>query len=99
MMRTTLLAVSLSLALATLVRAQDDEGPWLPKTEQKRLLDLMPKGVPVGKNLQFYKLRPVYQKMYTMNNGRSRINDITPVEDVDPWRVSGGLHHVDQKEW
>ena len=34
-----------------------------------------------------------------MNNGRSKFNDITPIDDVDPWRVSGGMHHVDQKEW
>src|SRR6516165_7472617 len=79
--------------------AQNDEGPWLPKAEQMKVLGMMPKGVPIGKNLKFYKLPQVYQKMYTMNNGRSKFNDITPFTDVDPWRASGGMHHVDEKEW
>jgi hypothetical protein len=60
---------------------------------------MMPAGVPTGKNLKFYSCEPVYQKMYTMNNGRSKFNDITPFQDSDPWRVSGGMHHIDSKEW
>src|ERR1051325_1644841 len=99
MNRYTLLSLACTLTLTTFCFAQDDEGPWLPKAEQKKVLALMPKGVPIGKNLKFYKLPAVYQNMYTMNNGRSKFNDITPIEDVDPWRVSGGLHHVDAKEW
>ena len=90
MNRHFLFALASILSLAAAGFAQDD-GPWLPKAEQKKLLAMMPKGVPVGKNLKFYKLDPVYQKMYTMNNGRSKINEITPIEDVDPWRVSGGI--------
>jgi hypothetical protein len=101
MIRNALFAWILTLTFTTLGFAQDGggEGPWLPAAEQRKIRDLMPKGVPVSNNLKFYKLRPVYQNMYTMNNGRSKFNDITPVDDVDPWRVSGGLHHVDQKEW
>jgi hypothetical protein len=37
--------------------------------------------------------------MYTMNNGRSKFNVITPYDPGTPWRDSGGLHHVDRKEW
>src|SRR5580765_2335013 len=99
MNRHSLFAFAVLLTLATITFGQDDNGPWLPKADQKKLLALMPKGVPVGKNLQFYKCDPVYQTMYTMNNGRSKFNDITPVDDVDPWRVSGGMHHVDKKDW
>jgi hypothetical protein len=99
MSRHLILAVALLLTLSLSAFCQDDAGPWLPKAEQKKLLALMPKGVPIGKNFKFYKSEPVYQKMYTMNNGRSKFNDITPVEDVDPWRVSGGMHHVDKKDW
>lgn len=98
MNRTTLFALVLTLTFAPPAFAQEDT-PWLSQAEHKKLLALIPKGVPVGKNLKFYKLRSVYQKMYTMNNGQSRINEITPIDDVDPWRVSGGMHHVEQKEW
>jgi hypothetical protein len=99
MKRHILTAFALFFALSASAFAQDDEGPWLHKADQKKLLALMPEGVPIGKNLKFYKLRQVYQKMYTMNNGRSKFNDITPFTDVDPWRASGGMHHVDRKEW
>lgn len=98
MNRTTLLAFAILLAFVTVSFAQDN-GPWLPKAEQQKILAMMPKGVPVGKNLKFYKCDSVYQNMYTMNGGRSKFNVITPVTDVDPWRVSGGMHHVDAKEW
>jgi hypothetical protein len=93
------LAPALLLTLALSAFSQEDEGPWLPAAEQKKILDLMPKGVPVSKNLKFYKLAPVYQKMYTMNGGRSKFNDIIPANDSAPWRDSGGLHHVDRKDW
>ena len=93
------LALAAILTFSTITYAQHDEGPWLPKAEQRQLLDLMPSGVPVSKNLKFYKSDPVYQNMYTMNGGRSKFNVITPVTDVDPWRVSGGMHHVGQKDW
>jgi hypothetical protein len=99
MINKTLFALLSVFGLAALALAQDDDGPWLSKAEHKKVLELMPKGVPVGKNLKFYKLRPVYQNMYTMNNGRSRFTDITPIEDVHPWRSSGGMHHIDEKEW
>src|SRR5205823_583306 len=99
MNRFSILALASFLMLATAGLGQDAAGPWLPKADQKKLLGLMPKGVPVGKNLKFYKLDPVYQNMYTMNNGRSKFNVITPIEDVDPWRVSGGMHLVERKEW
>src|SRR6266542_1469277 len=99
MSRHSILAFALLLAFATFGFSQDDAGPWLPKADQKRLLALMPRGVPIGKNLKFYKSDPVYQKMYTMNNGRSRINEITPIDDVAPWRDSGGMHQVDKKDW
>ncbi len=79
--------------------SQDDDGPWLTTAEHKKLLDIIPKGVPISKNLKFYHCSPVYQNMYTMNGGRSRINEITPTIDVVPWRDSGGLHHIDRKEW
>ncbi|MSQ94206.1 MAG: hypothetical protein EXR98_06580 [Gemmataceae bacterium] len=95
----SLFAAALLLGLAASAPAQDDGGPWLPKAEQKKLLALMPKGVPLGKNLKFYYSAPVYQNMFTMNNGRSKFNVITPITDVDPWRVSGGMHHVDKKDW
>jgi hypothetical protein len=79
---------------------KESDNPWLPKPENTRILALLKdRGVPVGKNLKFYSLNPVYQKMYTMNNGRSKFNDITPVADVDPWRTSGGMHHISSKEW
>ena len=99
MNRHILPALALFLTVYASAFAQDDEGPWLPKADQKKLLALMPEGVPISKNLKFYKLRQVYQKMYTMNNGRSKFNDITPFTDVDPWRASGGMHHVDRNEW
>jgi hypothetical protein len=99
MNRNALLALVLLVLFSARALAQEDGGPWLSEAEHKKILAMMPKGVPVGKNLKFYKLQPVYQKMYTMNNGRSKFNDITPIEDVNPWRVSGGLHHVDAKEW
>src|SRR5262245_27108899 len=98
MIRNSILAIALSFTLSTSGFSQDD-GPWLPKADHDKLLALMPKGVPIGKNLKFYKLDPVYQNMFTMNNGRSKFNVITPVDPADPWRVSGGLHHVDRKEW
>lgn len=103
MYRHTYFALSLALAslllLSAASRGQDDNGPWLSKSEHKKLLALMPKGVPLGKNLKFYKCEPVYQNMFTMNNGRSKFNVITPFTDSDPWRVSGGMHFIDQKEW
>src|ERR1700686_4124024 len=99
MNRLPLLVIALSLILATSGFGQNDAGPWLPKAEQKKLLAMMPKGVPIGKNLKFYKCDPVYQNMFTMNGGRSKFNVITPVEDVVPWRDSGGMHLVDKKEW
>lgn len=99
MNRHSILAPALFLMLSAFAFAQDAAGPWLPRADQKKLLALMPKGIPVGKNLKFYKSDPVYQNMYTMNNGRSKFNVITPIDDVDPWRVSGGMHHVDKKEW
>ena len=34
-----------------------------------------------------------------MNNGTAKFNVITPIEDVDPWRSSGGMHHVDPNDW
>ena len=92
MNRLPLLVIALSLILATSGFGQNDAGPWLPKAEQKKLLAMMPKGVPIGKNLKFYKCDPVYQNMFTMNGGRSKFNVITPVEDVVPWRDSGGMH-------
>jgi hypothetical protein len=94
-----LFALAIFLTPCTFAIAQTDEGPWLPRAEQKKLLDLMPKGVPIGSNLKFYRLPSVYQRMFTMNNGTSKYNVITPIDDVDPWRTSGGLHHVDKKEW
>ncbi len=99
MNRHTTLPFALLLLLTPIGFGQNDAGPWLPKADQKKLLTMMPKGVPITKNLKFYKSDPVYQNMYTMNNGRSRFNVITPIDEVDPWRVSGGLHHVDKKEW
>ena len=92
-------AFAMLLTFSTSGLGQEDSGPWLPQADQKRLLALIPKGIPIGKNLKFYKSDPVYQKMYTMNNGRSKFNDITPIIDVAPWRDSGGLHHVDKKDW
>ncbi len=99
MQRLTILEFVLLLTLATAGFGQDGAGPWLPQAEQKKLLAMMPKGVPIGKNLKFYKLDPVYQHMYTMNGGRSKFNVITPINDMDPWRVSGGMHQVDKKDW
>ena len=99
MKRLSILTLASFLTLSTSGFGQNDAGPWLPKAEQTKLLAMMPKGVPIGKNLKFYKCDPVYQNMYTMNNGQSKFNVITPVEDVAPWRDSGGLHHVDRKEW
>jgi hypothetical protein len=99
MNRQPVLGFTLVLTLSAAGFAQDDNGPWLPKAEQKKVLDMMPKGVPVGKNLKFYQCEPVYQNMFTMDNGRSRFNVITPVTDVDPWRVSGGMHFSKQKDW
>lgn len=99
MNRLSFLAIAFLLTLCSTGFGQDDAGPWLPKADQAKLLTLMPEGVPIGKNLKFYKSEPVYQKMYTMNNGRSKFNDVTPIDDVNPWRVSGGMHHVDRKEW
>src|ERR1043166_6337643 len=87
------------LTVTAAVFGQDDDGPWLPKSEQKKIMAMMPKGVPIGKNLKFYKCDPVYQNMFTMNGGRSKFNVITPVTDVDPWRVSGGMHFSDSKDW
>ncbi len=94
--------ISVFASLLTFAAAgfcQDDAGPWLPKAQQNKLFAMMPKGVPVGKNLKFYKSDPVYQNMFTMNNGRSKFNVITPVDDVAPWRDSGGMHQIDKKEW
>lgn len=99
MHRHPVIAFALFLVVAASGFSQEDNGPWLSKAEHAKVLALMPKGVPVGKNLKFYRLDPVYQKMYTMNNGRSKFNDITPIDDAHPWKVSGGMHHVDQKEW
>lgn len=94
-----ILAFAALLTLCAAAYCQDDQGPWLPKATQKKLLALMPRGVPIGKNLKFYKSDPVYQNMFTMDNGRSKFNVITPIEDVAPWRDSGGMHQVDKKEW
>src|SRR5438046_5761649 len=99
MKRTLILVLALFLTLSTFAFSQDEAGPCRPQAEQKKVLAMMPKGVPIGKNLKFYKCDPVYQNMFTMNNGRSKFNVITPVTDVDPWRVSGGMHFSDQKDW
>jgi hypothetical protein len=99
MNRLQLVALPIILIFAVAGFSQEDDGPWLPAAEQKQLLKMMPAGVPLTKNTKFYRLNPVYQNMFTMNNGRSRINQITPLNDVAPWRDSGGLHHVDRKEW
>src|SRR5437870_9279269 len=99
MNRQSILVLAVLMTLCAASFGQDDAGPWLPKAEQKKVLAMMPKGVPIGKNLKFYKSDPVYQNMYTMNGGRSKFNVITPIDDVDPWRVSGGMHHVDKKDW
>jgi hypothetical protein len=55
-----------------------------------RVASLVPKGV------RFYKLRPLYQNMYTMNNGNSRFADPTTIHDAagpehHPFIVSGGM--------
>jgi hypothetical protein len=99
MNRRFLFAFVLLFTLSLSGFGQDDAGPWLPEAEQKRVLALMPRGVPTSKNLKFYKCDPVYQNMYTMNNGRSKFNVITPIDPEDPWRFSGGMHHVERKEW
>lgn len=79
---------------------EESSGPWLAAAEQKRLRKLLRElDVPASDRLKFYKTEPVFQKMYTMNNGRSKFNDITPSEDAHPWQVSGGMHHVDKTKW
>lgn len=73
--------------------------PWLPNAEQVRIRKLIPQGVPVGRNLKFYKLGQVYQEMFTMGNGSQRIRNIQPAHDEEPWRVSGGMHAVPRDAW
>lgn len=76
-----------------------DHDPWLSRVETKKIKALWPKGVPYPNNLKFYSLRPVYQNMYTMNNGRSKFTDVTYRDEPHPWQVSGGMHHIDKKHW
>lgn len=60
---------------------------------------MLPAGVPVPRTLRFYRLPQVFQSLYTMNGGQP-FRDIKAVTDEeDPWRVSGGMHHVDRRLW
>lgn len=72
-------------------------GQWVDHPEL--IKELKSRGVPVSSTIKFYKLKNVYQNMYTMNNGRSRHNDITPQQQIDPWISSGGMHHIDRSLW
>lgn len=70
--------------------------PWYTKEEHDNVKKRWPKGVLFPAGLRFYSMRPLYQKMYTMNNGNSRFADPTTIHDAEgpehhPFIVSGGM--------
>lgn len=75
------------------VNAERDDSPWLSRAETETIKKVWPTSVPFG-NLKFYKLRPLYQQMYSMNS--VPYNDPVPLDgEVDPdLFVSGGLRDV-----
>lgn len=82
-------------------RQTADGSPWLSGQESDDLLaKLKAKDVPT-KGLKFYSLAPLYQKMYTINNGNSRFRDPTSIfdEEHDPFLVSGGMASLDRSTW
>ena len=79
--------------------AQEDEGPWLSKAEQKKVLDMMPKGVPVGANLKFYKLPFRLSENVHDEQWHLEIHRHHAARRGRSLAVSGGMHLVDRKEW
>lgn len=88
----------------------DSEGPWLPRAEQVRVKAMWPKGVEFPSGLLFYDLPRRYQSLFTMNNGRSRLNVPTELEDgslgfhandgsFTDLQVSGGMAHIPASGW
>jgi hypothetical protein len=87
-----------------LVNSVLGQAPWLPETEQEKMRKMLPEGVPFSKEAKFYKLRQVFQAIYGLDSGQGvrPQRDISPVDDnkaEHPWKVSGGMHFVDSKEW
>ena len=73
---------------------------WLSDEESNKIKTMLQeKGVPVSTTLKFYKLDSMYQNMYTMNNGRSRFNAITPWNGDKFWMKSGGFAHISNSHW
>ena len=77
-----------------------DGSPWLPKERQDSIRKAWPKSVPFPSGLRFYELPRRYQSLYTMNGGRSKFNDPTPLHDMSAeFRVSGGMEGIDESTW
>lgn len=82
--------------------AQDDgdNAPWLSRAETERIRSVLPRGM-VGKDTKFYSLAPLYQKLTTMNNGQTKVNDITPLDHHEPAELtlSGGMASIPHHRW
>lgn len=78
---------------------KSQRGPWLPDAEQKAILAMFPKGVPVSRNLRFYRLPQRAQSLYFLDGSPRR--DIVPAteDSGSPWSASGGLHAAPKSEW
>ena len=93
-MRTILMLALLLMGPA----AARSQAPWLPESEQAELRKLIPQGVPFSENAKFYRLPQKFQSLYFLNGHQQR--DILPVTIAqDPWRVSGGMHWADRRDW
>lgn len=67
---------------------------WYSPEQVEVVRKIWPAGVEFPKTLKFYSLAPLYQKMYTMNNGRSRFADPTHISherELPEFTVSGGM--------
>ena len=96
MTKASILALSVwLLTLCSLARAQ---APWLPESEQKYLRALIPDGVPFSGRAKLYKIRQVYQSLYSVS-GKERRDIVAVTAEDHPWKVSGGMHWTDSSEW
>jgi hypothetical protein len=74
------------------------QSPWATKEDQEWIRKHMPKGVPLSERAKVFRLPQVYQSLIVLNNRPT--NTVEAVSgQVDPWRVSGGMHLADPKDW
>lgn len=90
-----------------LARRTADDSPWLAVSEQKKVRDMWPDGVPLPDTLKFYKLAPASQSVAAFgypgagNNHRfvpPSIGDENPNREF-PWIGSGGMDHARKGTW